>query len=391
MREIKKVVGVIAEYNPFHHGHHYQLQKLRQDTQADVVVVLMSGNVVQRGEFAMLDKWTRAQLVATHGADLVIEMPLFATLQSADYFAKYCVQYVSQIGCDTLVFGTESATTAQLYAYLDWQKENNLFLQERIKYWLKQGYGYPTAFAKALENASATNWQIMTQPNHVLGLQYMAANQQLPSPMAIHTIQRVPSSASEVRNRWIRRQLNVSDVPEATWQALHTQKTVRLADYWALLRYQLTVQSVEQLQAIVGVAEGIEVVLKRALGTASDLDSLIQQVVSKRWTKARVQRVLIAILLNIRQTTWQNAPQSLRVLAYTPAGKHYLRQYANSEPALRLFSNYRQHDEEAYSHNLQADKIYQLNPHSVIPEQNRAKFPIFCENNPIKLLGVIDS
>ena len=111
-----KIVGIITEYNPFHHGHHYQLQQAKLQTQADVLVVLMSGNVVQRGEFAILTKWQRSQLALEYGADLVLELPLLASMQSADYFAQIGVELLSKVGCETIVFGTETANSDAILA-----------------------------------------------------------------------------------------------------------------------------------------------------------------------------------------------------------------------------------------------------------------------------------
>ena len=146
-----KVVGIITEYNPFHHGHHYQIQAARQATQADIIVVLMSGNVVQRGEFAILDKWQRAQLAMHYGADLVLELPLLASLQSADYFAKTGVELLAAVGCDTLVFGTETATQTDLDIYVTWLGKNDAALQKQLQNYLPQGFSYAAAMQLAMK------------------------------------------------------------------------------------------------------------------------------------------------------------------------------------------------------------------------------------------------
>ena len=108
------LIGILAEYNPLHRGHAYQLDWVKQHFPQDQILVLMSGNVVQRGEFAIIDKWHRAQAAVAAGADLVIELPTLASLQSADYFGRHGMAILAKLGVDRIVFGTESAQIAQL-------------------------------------------------------------------------------------------------------------------------------------------------------------------------------------------------------------------------------------------------------------------------------------
>lgn len=381
MCEVKRIVGIIAEYNPFHHGHQYQLQEIRKRLRADIVIVMMSGNIVQRGEFAIVDKWSRAKTAIALGADLVIEMPTYATLQAADFFAKWNVELLNQIGCNTLVFGTETASTAQLISYIEWYLANEELIQAQVKQGMKQGYSYPVANQTAIDVLLEEQSFDVRLPNHVLGIQYALANARLERPMTIETIPRLRDamSGSDVRRAHFNGVLQPMEVPERTYQQLNDKRTVGWEDYWELLRYQISTQSRQQLQGIVGVDEGLDKLLVQRLPLATSFASYAQLLTTKRWTTSRIQRALLAILLNIRRDEWQMVqaiPPALRILAYNEEGQAYLRQC--EQGTVNLFSNLKQ-GYTAYSLNLKADRIYQLNPKKQIPEQIIGKFPILFQ------------
>lgn len=402
-----KVVGIITEYNPFHHGHHYQLQAAKQATQADVLVVIMSGNVVQRGEFAVLDKWQRGELAVRYGADLVLELPLLASLQSADYFARMGVELLASIGCETLVFGTESATTDALEAHVTWLNDNETHLQPVIQSYLAQGFSYAAAMQMALDELSrqqATealdNWDFdPSSPNHLLGIQYIKANRQLTKPMEIVTIPRLHSltpseagiqldsqvdtlySGSQIRQLWQRNELKPTFLPQGSYEELLAGRSVNWEDYWPLLKYQLTCHRPETLSQIFGVKEGLEHLLLKQLDKANSLAQYRQALLSKRWTQASIQRILLAILLNIQADEWETYRANfekqplLRILAYQSTGQQFLKQ-VKLDKQVELFSNYKQSYQNRYQLVLRADQILALNPRVTIPEQNYSRYPI---------------
>ncbi|MCW6662547.1 nucleotidyltransferase family protein [Aerococcaceae bacterium NML190073] len=375
---MKRVVGVITEYNPFHHGHAYQLRRLRELTQADVVVVLMSGNVVQRGEFTLVDKWTRAEVAVAQGADLVIEMPIFATVQSADFFAQKCVDILARIGCRTLVFGTETANARQLRDYVMWLNAHDDVLQTAVRQQMKRGRSYPVAYAQAVTDLGEAPFDIST-PNHLLAVQYTRANMALTQPMELLAIPRIETlSGSQIRAKHQAQTLAPTDLPSEMFNGL--KATACWQDYWPLLRYQLTSQTRDSLRQIVGVDEGLDKHLLAHLD-APDFEHFIKALISKRWTRSRIQRALLMIVLNIRRSEWQQAQRSelaLRVLAYDEVGQQFLRHYTKQVDSLQLFSNLKQHH-LSYALNLKADRIYQLNQTNPIPEQIRGKYPAFIQ------------
>lgn len=369
------IVGIIAEYNPFHHGHAYQLQQIKAQLDVECVIVLMSGNVVQRGEFAIVDKWTRSQVALASGADVVVESPLFVSVQSADYFAKYSVALLAELGCDTLVFGTETATIEALNQYVDWLECHETTLQQDIQVALSQGVGYPKAYAMALAKHHSPATFDTSSPNHLLAIQYMRANRQLKKPMDVHTICRIQGvlSGSQVRHKWYANALTMDELPTAMYEKLRQTPTVQWQDYWQLLKYQLSVSTPSSLRHIVGVSEGIEHRLIRVATQSSSFDECVSQLVSKRWTKARVQRLLMMVLLQVRQDEWA-MPNVLRLLALSSQGCQFVRQYQGER---LLVANFKREDYKEYAMTLRADNVYQQ-AFSSISEQNQARIPIFC-------------
>lgn len=400
-----KVVGIITEYNPFHHGHHFQLQAAKLKTKADVLVVLMSGNVVQRGEFAVLDKWQRSQLAIRYGADLVLELPLLASLQSADYFAKMGVELLAKVGCDTLVFGTETANQQQLQTHVDWLEANDSSLQNTIQTILKQGFSYAAAMQMAIDQLKHLGNPGFNEPdfnptssNHLLGIQYMKANKTLDYPMDIVTLTRIQSanevektisfdtspseikSGSQIRQLWRQGALTNESVPLGTFEQLSDGQSVEWEDYWLLLKYRLTSHRPESLKKVFGIKEGFEYLLLKNLVGASDFESYRQSLISKRWTMASVQRILMAILLDIQTQEWEayrNAFSEnpvLRILAYSQSGRLLLKDLKKKSD-IQLFSNYTQKYQKRYDLTLRADQILAINQRVTIPEQNFSRYP----------------
>ncbi len=173
-----KVTGIIAEYNPFHKGHEYQIKKARELTDADYVIVVMSGDFTQRGAPALLDKYTRARMALACGADLVLELPVRYACASAEFFAGGAVSILDGLGVvDYLCFGSESGDTekiaASAHALLSAEKDDEY--RRRIRQNQKEGLSYPAARAKALNLSDETDAQYWTLPNNILGIEYCKA------------------------------------------------------------------------------------------------------------------------------------------------------------------------------------------------------------------------
>lgn len=383
-----KVVGIIAEYNPFHHGHAYQLTQVKKTYQPDVLIVVMSGNVVQRGEFAILDKWQRAQIALNHGVDLIVELPLLASLQSADYFAKESIQLLSRLQCQRVIFGTEEAQTKELAQLHHWTERNRECIDGMIQNYLKKGHSYAYAYQATLDSLQAPLTFNASMSNHILGLQYICWNEQLDHPMTLDALPRVKKfedqwvlSGSQIRSLWHSNQLEKEQVPLETWEILQHSATVDWSHYWPFLQYRLLSDSNDSLQEIVGMKEGIERRLKE-YAFSFTFNEFIDQLTSKRWSKASLQRICMATLLNLTKASWQREKEKqnqhtvARVLGFNDRGRLYLNRL-KKEKQLALFTNLNRSLEPYYQLMLQTDRIYQLNNYAKLNEQIIGRYGIY--------------
>lgn len=194
-----KVTGIVAEYNPFHKGHQYHLERARLETDADFVVVVLSGDFVQRGEPAILDKWSRTHMALMGGADLVLELPSFAAVGSAEYFAAGAISLFSAMGVvDHLSFGSESGKLDALSKLADFFCEEPVSYQNHLREELKKGASFPRARQSAFqayceETDLEIKPELLASPNNLLGIEYLKALRRSKSQIQPHTVVRVGS------------------------------------------------------------------------------------------------------------------------------------------------------------------------------------------------------
>lgn len=343
-----KACGVIAEYNPFHNGHRYQLSEARRMTQSDVMVVAMSGNFVQRGAPALLDKWTRAEIALRNGADIVVEMPILGSVQSADLFARAGIRLLQAMQCDAFAFGAEEGAAEDFVSHNRFLREHEAEIDRIFQTYRNDGRTYAaqleTAIAEVLRpQGSAISF---STPNNQLGLAYVKENEQFPEPMETAIVLRRGAghndsdafgqefaSGTAIREwslhhgKETERQDVGRFVPQVTLEALERRPLLDWAPYWAMLQYQLMLLSHAELRNIYQVEEGIEYRLKKEAEDAADFMAFIRRVKNKRWTWARLQRVCSYILLGITKaeaTTFQEKEDTIRLLGFTDAGRRYL-------------------------------------------------------------------
>ena len=324
-----QAVGMIAEFNPFHAGHAYALAQARKLTQADVVVVVMSGNYVQRGEPAIFDKWVRARAALDHGADIVIELPVTGAVQAADQFAE---AGVAALRVTALAFGTEHPELA----YLDLARQ-----LEKAPLTDPGFSDYTQTYATQLNAAYAKAAGItQTDPNFMLGLSYAKAVLALQVPMQLYPFGRQGvahdalqltanlASASAIRQRLRRGESLAKIVPADLIPVYSKQQQYGWSQYFPWLKYRLQTADLAQLRQVATMAEGLEYRFTQQIDDAIDMTSFLKRVKSKRYTYARLRRLALAITLNMTIAAVEKArhlPQ-LHVLGFTPAGQQYLRQ-----------------------------------------------------------------
>lgn len=356
-----KIVGLITEYNPFHAGHLYHMQRARELTGADYCVVLMSGSFVQRGEPAIFDKYRRTKAALLAGADLVLEMPVAFSTASAHEFAAYGVALLSAIGVDAVVFGSECGQIENLRQAAYALNHESAEFREGLQKGLKAGLTYPQARAKALEETQAdgtsvenvedfhTNtdvseshiWSsVLNSPNNILGIEYLRAAEALHSPMEFYTISREGSgyhentlseakfpSASAIRGI-IRNSLSkdkdlldilASHLPAVTHPAYTGAVPVFVDDFSELLN-----AAVLQMQATFSIADlSPELAARLAKPPYCPLsfEERIQALKTRQLTYTRVSRALLHLALGMREediSRWKDEGYALyaRILGF---------------------------------------------------------------------------
>ena len=379
------VGGLVAEFNPFHKGHAHLIAQLREKGVTHVVAV-MSGAFVQRGDAALCDKWTRAEMALAGGVDLVLELPAPFALAPAPRFAAGGVGTLAALGCvQRLGFGSECGDAARLEAAAEALASEAFAaaLKER----LAQGVTFAAAQQAALE-AVGGEGTLLASPNDTLAVAYLAANRALGAAMTPLAVTRTGAahdgapadgvaSASWIRACWLAGEEEAARpyLPEASAALLAREKAAGRcpADLRRLepaLLATLRTKSAEELAALPDVSEGLEHRLWRAVRQAGRAADVLAAAKTKRYTHARLRRILLYALLGIDREAWNSPPRYLRVLAMNARGQEIL---ATAAPTLPLLTRARDADtlDEAAKRLLAAecrvDDLYALTQPVVQP------------------------
>lgn len=381
-----KATGVVVEYNPFHNGHRHHLEQARKQTGADVLVAVMSGHFLQRGEPAIVDKWTRTKMALANGADLVIELPYAFSTAQAPQFASGAVQLLEAIGCSSFCFGSEEGRIEPFTNYLELLSANQELFDQTVKDAMQQGLSYPKALGQGYEKivgaAPAETYADLTEPNNILGFHYMQAARTIGSSMRPATIPRtgaqfhdqVLSNTSIASATSIRQAIFSTGSLEEVKTYIPSSAVRYLDDwlgegksfqnwdrYYPLLRYSLLREEPEHLRQIADVTEGIEHLLIRAAKSEEHFLPFMQAVKSKRYTWTRIQRMLVHILTNFTYTIRSQIkdPSYLRLLGMTQAGRDYLRLH-KKQLALPLISRVAAANDLSLAMDIKSTDLYYL-------------------------------
>lgn len=355
-----KIVGIIVEYNPLHNGHAYHFAEAKRLTQADAVIAVMSGDFLQRGEPALVDKWARAEMALRLGVDVVLELPVAYAAQPAEWFAYGAVALLDATGITThLCFGSEAGALTALLPLAERLAAEPQALRAALAEELATGASYPAAYAaaaartlggSALDAAAAR--ALLEQPNNSLGLHYLIALRRLRSGIAPVTVRRraagygdvAPTDASIASATAVRRLIAGGGLtaaapylPPSTVDILAREFAagrgpVTWESLAAPLFHQLLLASPEQLAALHEVTEGLEYRIKKTLPRLSEptIAELLTQLKTKRYTHTKLQRTLLHILLQhprelLAPEALAQGPGYLRVLGFSAAGQQLLK------------------------------------------------------------------
>lgn len=345
------VFGIVAEYNPFHNGHKYQIDKIKKD--GDTVVAVMSPNVVQRGNFALFDKWTRTRAALACGVDLVLELPSIYALSTAELFAQGAVKILDSLGCiDCLCFGSESADIDALKKIAQLTCDDAV--DARIKELLKSGITYAKAREQAVCEICPELEKIMSQANDILGVEYICALNKIGSKIAPYPIKRVGVEHDDqnvngnfAAASFIRENPTAEAFSKLTPEncAPIYNEALQNGDYsngvetlFSALSLKLQMSSPEEIKNLLDVSEGLENRIIKAGVDAESFSALCESIKTKRYTMARIHRILMYALLDFTKDLKEIKPQYIRVLGANSKGLELLSKKSATLPVLTSFA-----------------------------------------------------
>lgn len=363
--EQNKVLGIVAEYNPFHNGHMYHLSKAKEECGAKYTVCIMSGNFVQRGNSSILNKWKKAELALLNGIDLVIELPTIYSISSAEGFSLGAIKILKSLGIINYIsFGTETEDFAALNNMASIVYEEPKQYKDLLNAELKRGLSFPKARENALMiyfNNNERYANILNAPNNILAIEYLKSLKKLKSTIQPIPIKRekvyyndntiVDEFASATAIRAMIKDKQFSDirkvVPIATYETLRKESElgntiIDLSFYEKQIIYNLRKMSTSEIADLPDVSEGLENNIKNAANFTNNLEDLIKIIKSKRYTQSRIQRILICALLGITKKDVEMAKRVVpyvRVIGFNENGKELISKIKKSNPKLPIITS----------------------------------------------------
>ncbi|OIJ17730.1 hypothetical protein BKP45_19370 [Anaerobacillus alkalidiazotrophicus] len=344
------VTGVVVEYNPFHNGHKLHINETKQITDADLIVAIMSGNFLQRGEPALISKWARTKMALNQGVDIVLELPYVYATQHAELFANGAISILNGFGANSVCFGSESGDIKDFHRLIKFINENETTYRESIRDALKKGVSYPKALSFAFKKLKNHNQVLdLSLPNNILGYQYVKAIYEQKANIKPFTIKRkeaqyhdkeIPkqsiASATSIRKKLVKEQDHLNSinhvVPSTTYDELvqyrkmyhNFQDWERLFPY---LKYKVLTSSPIALANIYEAEEGLENRLSQTINEATSFQSLMEKIKTKRYTWTRLQRFCLHTLTNSTKeemSAINDTTPYIRVLGMNQKGRKYI-------------------------------------------------------------------
>ncbi len=376
---MKKIIGVIAEYNPFHLGHRYQIEKIKELYPDSIIIAIISTNFTQRGDISLLNKWNKATICLNEGIDLVIELPTLYATQSADIFAYGAISILNKFKIDTLVFGSETNDIDSFTTLANIQINNPKY-PELVKNYLSLGLNYPTAMSKALKELTNTK---IDKPNDLLALSYIKEIIKNNYPITPISIKRTNDyhsnslqnntniiNASLIREMFLNNQDISPYIPNNTKELLYQYLSLNKA--YILLKYNI-INNENNLSTYLDIEEGLDKRILKYLDTSHTWIDLVNNLKTKRYTYNKINRTLLHLLLNIKKE--DNTKEIyLRVLGFNNKGREYLKKL-KKDTNLDIFTSYRKNKSPLLDLEYHSTYIYSLitNDSSLIKREYQSK------------------
>lgn len=339
-----KIAAIIAEYNPFHLGHEYHIRETKK--KADAVIVIMSGNFVQRGAPAICDKYSRAMSAVKAGVDLVLELPAVYATQTADIFAHGAVNIIDNLNVVKYIsFGAENPENLKP-AIVNLLADESPIFKEKLKFYLNAGFSYPTSRTNALRDISGLT--LSSKPNDLLGLEYLKHLRRIKSDIVPLIFKRSDNyndaslkdnsvSALAIRNYIFKYDFDVNVISKfvslpmlrVLCKIKNNSRFLNIDDFFTEI-FTLIIRNGMELNEIFEMSEGLEYRFEYLIRQSDDIDSLLCKVKTKRYPMSKLNRILINILLNIKKSDMNDIlkemPSYTRVLAFNSKGRKILKE-----------------------------------------------------------------
>ncbi|HDR4682015.1 TPA: nucleotidyltransferase [Bacillus cereus] len=343
---------MVVEYNPFHNGHLYHVQQTKKLTQSDIIIAVMSGPFLQRGEPALISKWYRTKMALANGVDLVVELPYVFATQKAETFANGAISILNALRVSEICFGSEDGQIENFYNTISVQKNEEETFNYLVKQFMDAGNSYAKATSDAFSHILTSEKNIdMSQPNNILGFQYMKAILSQNSSIQAQTIKRFAShyhdetfndqhiaSATSIRKQLFSEEGSFTTIkpflPQATTSLLANYKQNygilhNWEQYFSFFKYKLMTMSPGDLRHIYEIEEGLEHRILSKIQNSSSFYSFMEALKTKRYTWTRLQRACTHILTNttkeeIRSANIEQHAPYIRLLGMSQKGQTYL-------------------------------------------------------------------
>lgn len=377
---MKKIIGIVVEYNPFHNGHLYQINKIKEKYKDSLIIVCMSSSFTQRADASILNKWDKTKVALENNVDIVIELPYIYSTQSSDIFASKAVQLLNHLKINTLCFGSETENIDDIVNSAKIQLNNNDF-DNKVKEYLDLGINYPTALNNALKDLNAKE---INTPNDLLGVSYIKEILKNNLNIEIFNIKRTNNfhditsnddviSASNIRNKLQNKQDIKNNVPQNVYELLKN-KNIEI-DEFKYLKYKIITE--DNLDKYVDVDEGISSRIKKSLEKSNNKEELIQNIKTKRYTYNKICRMLNHILCSFtkEENNQTKNLEYIRILGFTEQGKQYLNEIKN-DIKLPILNKYDTKKYKTLEIELRATQIYSLIYEDILKQEIQNK-PIY--------------
>lgn len=329
---------IISEYNPFHFGHLYHLNESISQTDTDFKVAIISGNFVQRGEPSIINKWEKAKVALSAGFDLVLELPTLYAISSAENFANGSIKIADQIGSNYISFGTESGDLEKLKKLSSLINKNEKEYITNVKEKIAEGFSYPKSQELVIDKMFGNEFLGVCKPNNILGLEYLKSLNAISSNIIPITVKRDldKSSSSDIRTLLRTSGFKIEDlknsIPDFSYEVLaenieNGNAVLSLKAFEKEIIYILRTIDNEKLKNIPDIPENMLSNLKKIACSTNSLDELITALKNKSITQARIQRILLYILLEITKSDMELSKRItpyVRVLGMSENGKKIL-------------------------------------------------------------------